>query len=127
MTVNFSQTAAYIWSLADLLRGSHPAGRRRFARRRPHDRWYCRGQVRRWPGSDLLELTGPLASSSANLAGDLPATTLTDATTRFPALPIWANAPDTESAAASAVVDCTGEEPVVGKRAGPLPLPAAGA
>lgn len=70
----------------------------------------------------LLADTGPLASSSANLAGQSPASSLAEAAARFPFLPVWGVPRGEPGGAASALVDLTGPRPVE-LRPGPLALP----
>lgn len=69
---------------------------------------------------------GPLASTSANFAGEPPATTFAEAVARFGALVAAFGGPDPESAtgagAASALVDLSAWPPRV-LREGPRPLP----
>lgn len=72
---------------------------------------------------DFLSVSGPLASTSANLAGQPAAQDMTAARLVFPQLAAWVSAPTAGLATASALVDLTGERPRL-LRAGPQPLPA---
>ena len=75
----------------------------------------------REPLRRLLRACGPLASTSANRAGEDPATDLAAASAVFPMLPAWSI--DLGAAGqASAVVDLRGGPPVL-LRPGPLALP----
>jgi len=70
----------------------------------------------------LLERTGPLASTSANLEGQAPAVSLEEARNRFADLPSWDDGAPAPDGAASALVELVGEELRV-LRPGPRPLP----
>jgi len=72
---------------------------------------------------DLLVVTGPLASTSANRSGEPPALELADAIARFPGLAVWRDLAGATAGAASALVDLTGPRPRL-LRAGPRDLPA---
>lgn len=80
-------------------------------------------RVPAWPElRGLLQVSGPLVSSSANQAaeqapGDLPA-----AMERFRDLATWRALPESSVNKPSALVDLTGSRPRL-VRAGPLPLP----
>ena len=71
----------------------------------------------------FLSASGPLASTSANLAGQPAAPDMTAARQAFPQLAAWVAAPTAGLASASALVDLTGEQPRL-LRPGPRPLPA---
>ncbi len=76
-----------------------------------------------WPAlRELLAASGPLASSSANLAGRPAATGLEQAARDFPGLPVWSPAPLQAAGSASALLDLTGPSPRL-LRAGPLAAP----
>ncbi|MBD3222314.1 threonylcarbamoyl-AMP synthase [bacterium] len=81
----------------------------------------------RVPGRDalrqLLTNTGPLASTSANAAGDAPATTLADAVSRFPGLGAWDDGQGDGLDAASAIIALGEDGPRV-LREGPAAPPA---
>lgn len=77
----------------------------------------------RAPLRRLLERTGPLASTSANLEGQAPAAGLDEARRRFAELPAWDDGAPLPEGAASALVELAGEELRV-LRPGPRPLPA---
>lgn len=80
-------------------------------------------RVPAWPAlRALLAACGPLASSSANLAGRPPPTDLAAAQAVFPKLSVWSSEPIEPAGGASAVVDLTGALPAL-LRAGPSPLP----
>jgi len=70
----------------------------------------------------LLAESGPLASTSANRAGQPAAADLAAAVARFPHLPAWNPQPAQAGVAASALVDLTGAEPCL-LRPGPVALP----
>lgn len=70
----------------------------------------------------LLDESGPLASTSANRAGEPPASDLKTAQLVFPHLPAWGLAPGQGTAAASALVDLSGPQPRL-LRPGPVALP----
>jgi len=71
----------------------------------------------------FLNACGPLASTSANLAGQPAAQDMAAARQAFPQLAAWVTAPKAGLASASALVDLTGERPRL-LRPGPRPLPA---
>ena len=70
----------------------------------------------------LLAASGPLASTSANRTGEAPAGDLEHAARVFPELAIWGGLAGPGLAAASALIDLTGEAPRL-LRPGPLPSP----
>jgi L-threonylcarbamoyladenylate synthase len=76
----------------------------------------------RGPLQRLLALTGPLASTSANLAGQAAATSLDDARARFAGLAAWDDGALAPEGAASALVALIDDAPRV-LRPGPRPLP----
>lgn len=76
----------------------------------------------REPLRRLLGRTGPLASTSANLEGQEPATTLDEACCRFGDLPAWDDGAAAPGGAASALVEVLDDRLRV-LRPGPLPLP----
>jgi tRNA threonylcarbamoyl adenosine modification protein (Sua5/YciO/YrdC/YwlC family) len=62
----------------------------------------------------LLSEVGPMAVTSANLTGQPPATTVTDAAAQLgAAVTVYLDGGPTTSNEVSTIVDCTGEEPVV--------------
>lgn len=62
----------------------------------------------------LLNEVGPLAVTSANLTGQPPATTVTDAAAQLgAAVAVYLDGGPTTSYDVSTIVDCTGEEPVI--------------
>jgi tRNA threonylcarbamoyl adenosine modification protein (Sua5/YciO/YrdC/YwlC family) len=62
----------------------------------------------------LLSEVGPMAVTSANLTGQPPATTVTDAAAQLgAAVAVYLDAGPTRSNEVSTIVDCTGDEPVV--------------
>src|SRR5215218_9774794 len=70
----------------------------------------------------LLELTGPMAVTSANRTGQPPATTVDEAVDQLgDTVSVYLDGGPTRSATASTIVDVTGEVPRV-LRAGPLDL-----
>jgi L-threonylcarbamoyladenylate synthase len=70
----------------------------------------------------LLELTGPMAVTSANLTGQPPATTVDEAVEQLgDTVSVYLDGGPTPSSAASTIVDVTGDVPRV-LRAGPLDL-----
>jgi tRNA threonylcarbamoyl adenosine modification protein (Sua5/YciO/YrdC/YwlC family) len=70
----------------------------------------------------LLELTGPMAVTSANLTGQPPATTVDEAIEQLgDTVSVYLDGGQTRSATASTIVDVTGDVPRV-LRAGPLDL-----
>jgi len=71
---------------------------------------------------ELLAQSGPLASTSANRAGDDPAVDVAAAVARFPELPAWRASLPASGGLASALLDLTGAEPHA-IRPGPLVLP----
>ncbi|MDY0109160.1 MAG: L-threonylcarbamoyladenylate synthase [Candidatus Krumholzibacteria bacterium] len=71
---------------------------------------------------DLLALSGPLASTSANPAGQPAPVDVAAAEAFFPDVPRWNAVPDSSAATPSALVDLTGGRPLL-VRPGPLPLP----
>ncbi|MCO1579991.1 L-threonylcarbamoyladenylate synthase [Crossiella sp. SN42] len=63
---------------------------------------------------ELLREVGPMAVSSANRSGQLPATTVTEARDQLGELvPIYLDGGPCEHAVASTIVDLTGSDPVV--------------
>ena len=70
----------------------------------------------------LLAGSGPLASTSANPAGQEPATDMVAACAMFPSLQAWAGSGCPGAFQASALVDLTGARPRI-LRQGPRPLP----
>ncbi len=70
----------------------------------------------------LLAASGPLASTSANRTGEAPAGDLAGAARAFPALSVWGGFRGPGLAAASAMIDLTGDGPRL-LRPGPLPPP----
>lgn len=76
----------------------------------------------REPLQRLLARTGPLASTSANLAGQAPAINLDEARRRFADLPAWDDGASAPDGAASALVELLGDGLRV-LRPGPRPLP----
>jgi L-threonylcarbamoyladenylate synthase len=70
----------------------------------------------------LLELTGPMAVTSANLTGQPPATTVDEAVEQLgDTVSVYLDGGPTPSSAASTIIDVTGDAPRV-LRAGPLDL-----
>lgn len=74
------------------------------------------------PLQRLLTRTGPLASTSANLAGQAAATSLEAARARFAGLAAWDDGAPAPAGAASALVALLDDGPQV-LRPGPRPLP----
>ena len=74
------------------------------------------------PLRDLLRQSGPLASTSVNRAGEAAARSRADAVAAFPAIPVWDIALPEGPATASALIDLTGDRPVV-LRTGPSAPP----
>jgi L-threonylcarbamoyladenylate synthase len=72
----------------------------------------------------LLAEVGPMAVTSANISGQPPAMTILDAATQLgPAVSVYLDAGPSEGSAASTIVDCTHQAPLI-LRAGAV-LPAA--
>jgi L-threonylcarbamoyladenylate synthase len=65
----------------------------------------------------LLSEVGPMAVTSANLTGEPPARTVTEAATQLgAAVAVYLDGGPAEGTEVSTIVDCTGEEPVVLRR-----------
>lgn len=63
---------------------------------------------------ELLAEVGPMAVTSANQSGQLPATTVTDAAAQLgAAVSVYLDGGTTTGTEVSTIVDCTGEHPVV--------------